>query len=312
MIMSDKMPYFNGRVLFNGIVISYLFMVSGTSVWLAGFIGTIIGVLFLLIFKNNNSKISKVISGFIISSIALTILVNMGHSLYLKNTPIWILTIIPAVASLIISNTKNEAFKKVTNVLFIYSIFLFLLELLGLVGSIKMQNLLPLCNTNTKNVIWASLVFALTSITPIITQNDTTDKKNIIIYYLVSSITIQTICFLAISILGNKEVLLLRYPETVVLKRIEFLNFISSVDTIFNFAIITDVIITICACLKNIEQATSKTWKYISLIIITLLTIYETYNYWPLLIIYKYLPYVLIFLLIIAIIPIKRKYKKST
>ena len=309
--MSDKMPYFNGRVLFNGIAISYLFMISKTSVWISGLLGTILGVLILLLFKNSGNKISKIVSGFIISLVALIILVNMGHSLYLKNTPIWILTIILAIATLVISNTKRLALKKVCNILFIYSIFLFLLELFGLSGSIKLQNLLPLFNTDVKNIIWGSIVFALTSVTPIFVLNDTTDKKNLIIYYLVSSLSVQVICFLAISILGSKEVLLLRYPETIVLKRIEFLNFISSVDTIFNFAIIADVMLTMCACLKNIESATSKTWKYISIILITLLTIYGTHEYWPLLIIYNYFPFVLIFLLILAIIPIKRKYKNA-
>lgn len=309
--MYDKMPYFNGRVLFNGIAISYLFMTCGSMTWLSGLIGTIIGVIFLLIFKNNNSKMSKISSGFLMTLIPLVILVNMGHSLYLKNTPIWILTLIPAFASTIISNTKKGALNKVILILFVYSIILFLLELLGLVSSIELNNLLPFSNANVKSILWGSFVFAITGITPIVSLNDVKDTKSTIIYYLISSITVQVICFLAITILGQKETLLLRFPETVVLKRIEFLNFISSVDSFFNFAVIVDVLLTMSSGLKNIEEASNKYMKYITIIFTTLLTIWGCYNYWPLLYIYHYFPFVLIFLLIIAIIPIKRKYKST-
>lgn len=306
--MYDKMPYFNGRVLFNGIAISYLFMTCGTKIWIAGIIGTLIGIVLLLLFKNNN-KISKIISAFFMALIPLIILVNIGHSLYLKNTPIWILTIIPTIAVAIISNTKSEALNKVITILFIYSIFLFILELMGLVSSIEMSNLLPASDTSIKDILWASFVFAITLVTPIITLNETTDKKTTIIYCLVSSITIQVICFLAMTILGQKETLLLRFPETVVLKRIEFLNFISSVDAFFNFAVIVDVILTMSISFKNIEESTNKIVKYMLLMVITLITIWGCYNYWPLLYVYNYFPFILIFLLILSIIPIKRKYK---
>ena len=307
--MSDKTSYFNGRVLFNGIAISYLFKISGSSTFIVGLIGTIVGIIFLLLFKNNN-KLSKLLSSFIITFIVLTILINMGHSLYLKNTPIWVLTIIPCVCMLIISNSKTSALIKVSHILFIYSLFLFILEILGLYSSIELSNLLPLSDLNIKSIIWGFLVFAITSTTPIITLNDLSDKKSIIINYLISSLTINIIAFFAITVLGQKEVLLFRFPETVVLKRIEFLNFISSVDSFFNFAVIVDVLLTMAKGLKNIEELTSKTWKYVLLFIIALLTIWSCYNNWPLLLIYKYFPYILIILLIITIIPIKNRYKK--
>ena len=309
--MDDKMPYFSGRVLFNGIATSYLFMTCGTSTWLACIIGTILGAVILLLFKNNNCKFSKFTTGFILSFLALTILVNMGHSLYLKNTPILVLTLIPVTAIFFMSNTKKSGLKKVINVLFIYSLFLFILELLGLAPSIKMTNLMPYFQNDLKSVIVGASIFALTSVTPIIALNETMDKKNSIIYYLVSTLTVQVISFLAISVLGQKEVLLYRYPETVVLKRIEFLNFISSVDSFFTFAVIVDVLMTMYLGLKNIEGSSSSFGKYVSLITITVLVIWACYNYWPLLVIYKYFPFILIFLLFITIVPIKSKYKNE-
>ena len=110
--MNDKSAYFNGRVLFNGIAISYLFMLCGSSMWIVGLIGTILGVIILLLFKNNESKISKFCSGLIITILSFTILVNMAHSLYLRNTPIMILALIPSLAVAIISNTKEIPFDR--------------------------------------------------------------------------------------------------------------------------------------------------------------------------------------------------------
>ena len=308
--MSDKMPYFNGRVLFNGIAISYLFMMYGSLTFIIGLIGSIIGALFLLLFKNNNNAFSKVISNFIIAFIVFTILINMGHSLYLKNTPILVLTLIPALTILITSNSKNNVIIKISHILFIYSIFLFILEVSGLYSSINLSNLLPFSNISFLNIIKGSFIFAITSTTPIMALNDIRDKRNTIINYLVSMLTINAISFLAITVLGQKEVLLLRFPESVVLKRIEFLNFISSVDSFFNFTVIIDVLLTMTKCLKNIEEETSKLGKYVVLCLITICTIWSCYNNWPLLLIYKYFPYILIILLIITIIPIKRRYKK--
>ena len=308
--MSDKMPYFNGRVLFNGIAISYSYMICGSATFISCLFGTIIGVIFLLLLKNNCNSFSKTITSFILTFIVFTIVVNMGHSLYLNNTPVWVLTLIPGIAAFIISNSKDRALIKVSNILFFYSVFLFILEILGLYPSIELSNLLPL-QINSKNIIWSSFVFAIISTTPIIALNDTSDKKNTIINYLISALTINTICFLAITVLGQKEVQLLRFPETVVLKRIEFLNFISSVDSFFNFAVIVDVLLTMSRGLKNIEEASNKVWKFIVLFVLILLTIWSCYNNWPLLLIYEYFPYILIILLIIAIIPIKSRYKNA-
>lgn len=304
------MSYFNSRVLFNGIAISYLFKVCGSSAFIPCLLGTILGIIILLLFKCNN-HFSKVLSSFIITFMVFTILVNMGHSLYLNNTPIWVLTIIPVICLMVISNSKKQAIIKVSHILFTYSLFLFILEILGLYSSIELFNILPISQIKATNIIWGSLVFAITSTTPVITLNDLSDKKNIIINYLISALTINVIAFLSITVLGQKEVLLFRFPETVVLKRIEFLNFISSVDSFFNFAVITDVLLTMTKGLKNIEELTSKTYKYVALLLITILAIWSCYHNWPLLILYKYFPYILFILLITTIIPIKNRYKSS-
>ena len=303
--MKDKTLFFTSRSLFPGIIISLLFGLCGSAFWMSYFIGIMLGVIILLLVKQtNNSRIVKFLTGFSFSLLALIILVNMGHTLYLRDTPLFFLTVSPVIGGLIMSTSKNKPLKKVANIFFIYSIFLFFLKILGLYSHIELENLYPLMPINYKNVILGSIIFMLSSVVPILSLNDISDKKNTIIMYLTSSITIFTVSFLAVSVLGLKEVNLYRYPEYVVLKRIEFLNFVNNVDNFFNFAIIVDLIFTMSLGFKKMDEY-GKNIKYMGIIFVTILTIFICERSAILLYIYEYLPFALIFLLFLLLIPKK-------
>lgn len=303
--MKDKLSFFTSRSMFTGIAISYLFTICGTSFWLADILGTILGLLILLSVKNRSDiRIVKYITGIVLSIISLTILVNMGHTLYLRNTPLILLVSFPVICCAIISTSKKTALIRIANIFFIYSIFLFFLKIFGLYSHIDMNNLLPMNSAPYRNIIFGAIVYMMVSVVPVLSLNDISDKKNTIIMYLVSSITISMVSFLAIGVLGYKEVQLYRYPEYVMLKRIEFLNFVNNVDNFLNFAIILDLIFTISLSFKNIDIK-GKKLKYITIIGITFLTIYICERSSLLLLIYDYLPYIFIFLLILLLIPKK-------
>ena len=143
--MNNKMAYFNGRSMFCGIGISMLFSLTGSSFWIAGILGTIIGCLLLSFVKSvNDNKIIKTIGGFILATVSLIILVNMGHSLYLKETPLSILTIGALLPIYYISRSKKGPLKKTVYIFFIYSIILFFLKIIGLYSHISIENMLPI------------------------------------------------------------------------------------------------------------------------------------------------------------------------
>lgn len=303
--MKDKTSFFTSRSLFSGITISFIFGLCGSSFWISGIVGTLLGVILLLLVKKvNNSKIVKFITGFIFATLALIVLVNMGHTMYLRDTPLFFLTIFPVICVLIMSNSKSESLIKVANIFFIYSVFLFFLKILGLYSHIELDNLHPLIPINYKNILWGSIVYMLVGVVPILALNDISDKKNTVLSYLAASITVLTVSFLAISVLGLKEVQLYRYPEYVMLKRIEFLNFVNNVDNFFNFAIITDLLFTIAFGFKNMESS-SKYAKYSGVILVTILTLWLCMRSSVLLYVYEYLPFIFIFLLILLLIPKK-------
>ena len=300
--MADRMSYFNSRALFSGICISYIFRLTGTSFWISYILGIILGVIVLLLIKKvNNCKLVKSFTGFIFALLSGSVLVNMGHTLYLKETPVIFLTVLPLIAAFIISNSKKGALKKCAFIFFVYSILLFFLKILGLYGHINIENLYPVFTSSVKDILIGALVVMLVSVVPVLSLNDISDKKNIIINYLVSMTTILFVSFFAISVLGLKEVELYRYPEYIVLKRIEFLNFINNVDSFFNFAIIVDLIFTMSAGLKNIEIG-GKLGKIISVTSLFILINYICYRSSLLLYIYSFLPLIMAIMFLLLLI----------
>ena len=300
--MADRMSYFNSRALFSGICISYIFRLTGTSFWISYILGIILGVIVLLLIKKvNNCKLVKSFTGFIFALLSGSVLVNMGHTLYLKETPVIFLTVLPLIAAFIISNSKKDALKKCVFIFFVYSILLFFLKILGLYGHINIENLYPVFTSSIKDILIGALVVMLVSVVPVLSLNDISDKKNIIINYLVSMTTILFVSFFAISVLGLKEVELYRYPEYIVLKRIEFLNFINNVDSFFNFAIIVDLIFTMSAGLKNIEIG-GKLGKIISVTSLFILINYICYRSSLLLYIYSFLPLIMAIMFLLLLI----------
>ncbi len=306
--MKNKIAYFCGRCLFCGIGLSHLIVTTGTSFWISGILGTLIGLLVLIFIKKvNSNKIVKTVSGLVLIIMSCSILVNMGHTLYLKNTPVLILTLVPVFGAFLISKSKNEPYSKILTILFVYSIFTFICKMLSLAPYAEFENLYPMFQCDFMTVISSALAFALTGVVPIICLTDISDKRGTVISYLISMLTVITIGFLIVTVIGVNGASLYRYPEYVVLKRIKILNFISNVDNIFTFALVVDLIMTMSASWKNINSKNKKT-DFVYLVLITFTVFFIVEENWPLIIFFDYFPVVLIILLILTIIP-KKRYK---
>lgn len=309
--MKNKMSFFNGRAFYSTIGISLLISMTGTSFWASWMIGTILGIIILLIIKkNNNYKFIKSMTGFILSALSIMLIVNIGHTLYLRETPIIYLSIPPIIATLILSNSKKEPLKKILSLFFICSITLFFIKIFLLFPHININNLRPQYISDINSVLGGSIVYALIGITPIISLNNISDKKSIIVNYVISSLTVLCISFLAVTVLGVKEATIYRNPEYIILKKINFLDFINNTDGFFNFAVILDLLFTASAGFRNIEFK-NKTTKYFCPILLSIIVILACYKNWPILWLYYNLPYVFIFLLFLSLIPKKSKYKNA-
>ncbi len=305
--MSDKSLFFTSRAFFSSIGISLIFSVSKTNYWLSMIIGVVLSVIVLYFVKNDNVKIFKKIVGFLLSATSMILLVNMGHTLYLNETPIIVLSILPVVAVFVLTKSEKKSFIKVANLFFIYSMILFGLKLIGLVPHLKMDNFLPDNLTSIKDILCGGLIYTALSTTPILYLNDLNDKTTTIRTYLISSVTTILVSLLAIGVLGPKEVLLYRNPEYIVLKRIGFLDFINNVDSFFNFAILLDLLFTSALGLRVMDIKDGKKLIF-TCITLLILTCTLSKNNYILMYIYYNLPYFFFILLILHIFSNKLKY----
>lgn len=307
--MESRQSFFNGRALFWGFGISLLMRNTNTNFWIAELLGIAIGILILLMIKNTNqSKIVKTISGFTMAFLASTILVNMGGTLYLRETPTFVLALFPIVGCFIISRSREYPLKRTLLILFGYSIFMIVLRSVFLIKEARSENILPLFYFDYKGILYGASIFVLTSLTPILALNDLNDKKTIIINYLMSSLSILVISLLIMFVLGNKEAMFYRYPEYVLLKRIKISEFFSNVDNIFVVPMVVDLLVTISTGLRNIGL-NGKYTKYIFPVILLFLVKYVAHYGSVMSFLYNYFPVLLVVLLFLTLIPKKRKYK---
>ena len=250
----DKSSYFNSRALFIGYGLSLLFKMSHHDILFSILLGFVLGLIFLFAFNNKKDyKLIKFVTTILLSVIVFISIINLTKTLYLENTPLVLIICFSLIVVYYISSIKNNAWNKLTSILYVISLVMFVIIFLGLSVHIRIDYLRPIKIIDFKEVFKSSLMFFIISICPIIRLNEKDNKKEVIIRYIVSSITIFLMAFIVLSVLGEKEALLYRYPEYIVLKRIKMLDFISNVDNILFFAIYLDLIVSLSSSIRNLD-----------------------------------------------------------
>lgn len=310
--MKDRQGYFNVRSLFWGLGISIICDVAKTSFWISVIIGMILGVLTLLVVnKTNETKCAKFISGFVFAILSALILSYMGSTLYLKETPVWLLVLVALIGSFIISGSRDFPYKRTVYLLFIVAIATFLCSHVLLLKEALPDNLLPMFNTSSKNVICGALIFYLYSVTPLLALNNMDNKRNMVINYVMGCLTTFLSILLCVMVLGMDETILYRYPEYGLLKRIEVFEFFSNVDNVFLTVMVMDLLVTCSAGIRNMDIK-GKVPNLIVFGLLFLVIVNLERSAGVMATLYDYLPFVMLFLLILTLIPIKSKYKSSS
>ena len=172
-----------------------------------------------------------------------------------------------------------------------------------------MENIYPLFYFDYKGILYGALLYVLTSVTPILALNDIKDKKAVVSNYLMSSLSVIVISLLIMLVLGNKEAMLYRYPEYVLLKRIKISEFFSNVDNIFVVPMVVDLLVTISTGIRNFS-VNGKYVQYILPVCLFFLVSYVSHNGFVMVALYYYFPILLAILLFLTLLPKKKKYKK--
>ncbi len=302
--MENREVFFYSRTFFWGFGLSLIFNITGTSFWISELIGMVVGFLILAMIKRvRPHKTVKMVTGFMIALLACGILVNLGGTLYLRNTPNLLLGIVPLIAAFVMSLNKKKAMKKTLFVLFLYSMFMTITAAGILSQYSHVDNVLPL-TPNAFDIIKGAVIFVLTSVTPVICMNDFEDRKSLLLNYALSMICILGISLLTMFVLGSKEAMMYRSPEYGVLKRIKIYEFFNYVDNIYFVIMIVDLIVMMAYGLKNMDLAGKIKPTICILAICGIVSFVCTHTY-IITFFYAYFPVLLFILLIATLFPKK-------
>jgi len=304
--MGNKQGFFNSRSLFWGLGIGLIVDKVGTSFWISMLLGLLMGVVTLLFIRDKNDfRIIEILNGFVFTILSTAILAFMSSTLYLNETPDLILVLVAVLACIIISSIRKSAWKSLLGMLFFVSIFLFFTSQGLLLKDAIPNNILPFFNTNLKSVLYGAFVFYLYSITPLIALNDIRDKKSLVLNYVSGALSILLISLLSVLVLGINEVVMYRYPEYGLLKRIKIFEFFSNVDNIFVIMFVFDLLVTGASGIRNMKLKSKISW----IVVFFLLVIVTTFLVERAILmtaIYYYLPLFLLAILILTLIPKNR------
>lgn len=312
-----SMIYFIMRSSYIGVGInSYLYYAKIDS-YISIFIGIILGFIPIYLFlKINDIKKDKNINEIIIdilgnklgktliiitnlfilffSSFLFYDLINFITSEYLYKTPsllVGIMMLIPIIYTV----TKGlKTICRTNIILFIISVILYLISILGLIPSFNFENLLPFMQTSKTNILLSSMSYIAYSILPlslllIIPKNNLKDlkksRKTIIIAILITDFIIFISLLNTVGVLGIDLALLYQYPDYQMLRRIQIGGFIQRTESILAIQWFLCLFAMIVLCtyyiLKSKESINSKISNKKLMLIISIILIIINEKIWP-------------------------------
>ena len=231
-----------------------LLRTSENEVLIAMIIGVILGLIPVLmylkvnsslpnlnIYKKNIKLFGKVIGNIIniliiiiymvMLTIAIRAIVIFVTSKYLQNTPFYFVGTLVIITCLIICFNGLETIARVSQLSFFASIVFMVIIEFFLIQYVEIGNIIPMISEGNylsdifKGAIYYAATCSLLSMLLLtISKSKIKDQqkynKNIIIFYLIGSLSLVVVMFFVVSCFGYKMGSLFRYPEYILLKKI--------------------------------------------------------------------------------------------
>lgn len=322
---------FLAKALFMGIGISNILEKAKESTIFVIILGTLFGCFLLTLINKFDykevkgfRKWSMFIVIYILLIIGLEELINLISSIYLIDTNKFFIAL-PLLLVILYLNSKDISVNfKISSILVIVCNSIYFLAVIGLIPEIKTMNYLPLFNVPFTKVLLIAFEFAMYSITPCILfgglkNNINNLNKKLIKEYIGSNLVLTSIFLLTQGVLGIDLINLFKYPEYVILKKINLLDFINNVENILSFCWLFMIFMYLSICSKQLydisESTFNKKWIYPTFLIISIYFIsgnlFDNVNF--LIFMYDYLWLICIAIVILYIlinIPSLKKEKK--
>lgn len=249
-----------------GMNLTYIFKHSGTDAYLCPLIAAIMGIPLLFIFKyifNYKPELTlgeKVIHvfgksfGTIINILlvlftlffSITLYFNLSDlivSQFLPETPLKLIAIVFGIAIIYINIKGIETMSRVTLMLFILTLILFITSIFGLVPTFEVSKLKPFLEFGIEGPIKGAFHILCVNFFPIfllltIPKKQITDGDKFMKWltagYIFSSIFMFLIIISIISNMGIDLAKFYQYPEYIVLKRINLFGFLDRIENILS------------------------------------------------------------------------------
>lgn len=179
-----------------------------------------------------------------------------------------ILIILPVIY---IADKNIKVISKVSQMISIIIIAIFFISCIGLIFSVKLDNIFPIMVDGVKPILKSSFIYTVFSFAPlllllIIPKKRYEDKnfnyKKMFLPYVITSILIAIIILMVIFVFGINLTLIYRYPEYVVLREVSLFTIIERVEKIlslhFLFSVILYLVLTIYFMLESIGKVNKK------------------------------------------------------
>lgn len=307
---------------------SLIFKISGKDSWIAMIIGAIISTFITYIInknifnhkngyilKNTKEKIYKIIlSFFFLTIVFINLLVAriFATSFFLNKTPGIFITI-PFLALCLYNAKKGiKTISKAAEILIIFSLLLVIFNIFGITSEGTIENILPIFTIKKNKLILSTIYYIILTVIPQLLLFDIKVDKNVHLKSIIFvNVQLILIGFIVIFVLGPNFIKIYRFPEYVVLKKLEIFNFIENIHNIVGLIWFFNLYITSSVSLYNTLKILNEKVVYIlSIIVIILIELLnKSFNY--LTFIYKNIPLILLFSGILVIFVLIKKTAKA-
>lgn len=305
--------FFLTRALFLGGGLSLLVGISKNDLVFSGILGMLLGyfILYLLFKKGRINKYLNVLIAIIVlimNTLSNTVLTS---TYLLYNTPTILIVLVFYLTLLYGVKKDFKVIGRITEIFIYVSAAEIILSVLGLMPLTEFNRMLPLFTTKFINIIKGIIVFCGASVLPnilLINYKGNLKFRDVSGGYIVGSLLMIVVLYLIGTIYGSEFASITRFPEFLILKKIDIMGYFNNVENILVTEWMINILISAMVCIKTIKDNVSNLLFYI--IVIGLILGSEFFlnrSYVNILYVKQYFYYISFGLVIISLIMKKSK-----
>ncbi len=214
----------------------------------------------------------NLITGILAFTFAVIILSDLTHfvsSQFLYYTSSIVITIIFMILIVYALSKGIYTIAKSSLIIFYFVIIIAIFIVGSLITNIEISNFKPILYEGINPVIKSTIVILTYNILPIfflliIPKNKVNkdDTRMNIIFYLLSMLSILSMCFMTISIFGINMALLYEYPGFHLLRQVNIGEFVDRIEIFLSIEWIVSMCIMLMLCLYYFNKVLKRTFHY--------------------------------------------------